>query len=188
MEKNIDRLTKIDLKTEEENVKKYWRKYLKEHDGLELNLAETPKNRRIEEIYARTILLFPLLMNKETGGITSAIEDDKELNNCERYNYCCPRNAIFIANAMDILKMGKDTDKFYKVFCKNTQSRDGMWEQRFFTDGRLAPCWGYGIDETAAVIYGVYNHYIYVQDKKILKDNLKMCEKALKYLEKYIVN
>ncbi len=188
LEKNIDRLTKIDLKTEEENVKKYWRKYLKEHDGLELNLAETPKNRRIEEIYARTILLFPLLMNKETGGITSAIEDDKELNNCERYNYCCPRNAIFIANAMDILKMGKDTDKFYKVFCKNTQSRDGMWEQRFFTDGRLAPCWGYGIDETAAVIYGVYNHYIYVQDKKILKDNLKMCEKALKYLEKYITD
>ncbi len=186
LEKNIDRLTKIDLKTEEENVKKYWRKYLKEHDGLELNLAETPKNRRIEEIYARTILLFPLLMNKETGGITSAIEDDKELNNCERYNYCCPRNAIFIANAMDILKMGKDTDKFYKVFCKNTQSRDGMWEQRFFTDGRLAPCWGYGIDETAAVIYGVYNHYIYVQDKKILKDNLKMCEKALKYLENVI--
>lgn len=188
LEKNIDRLTKIDLKTEEENVKKYWRKYLKEHDGLELNLAETPKNRRIEEIYERTILLFPLLTNKETGGISAAIGADEELNNGGSYNYCWTRNAIFMTDAMDMLKMGKETDKFYKVFCKNTQSRNGMWEQRFFTDGRLAPCSGYDIDETASVIYGVYNHYLYMKDKKILKDNLKMCEKALKYLEKYITD
>lgn len=188
LEKNIDRLTKIDLKTEEENVKKYWRKYLKEHDGLELNLAETPKNRRIEEIYERTILLFPLLTNKETGGISAAIVADEELNNGGSYNYCWTRNAIFMTDAMDMLKMGKETDKFYKVFCKNTQSRNGMWEQRFFTDGRLAPCCGYDIDETASVIYGVYSHYLYIKDKKILKDNLKMCEKALKYLEKYIAD
>lgn len=185
LEKNIDRIKKIDLRTEEENVKKYWIKYLREHDGLELDLAETPKNRRIEEIYERTILLFPLLMNKETGGISAAIEVDEDSS---KYNYCCTRSAIFITNALDILKMGKDTDKFYKVFCKNTQSRDGMWEQRFFTDGRLAPSWGYEIDETASVICGVYNHYKFMKDKKILKDNLKMCEKALKYLEKYITD
>ena len=188
LEKNIDRIKKIDLRTEEENVKKYWIKYLRDHDGLELDLTETPKNRRIEEIYERTILLFPLLMNKETGGISAAIEVDEDFNNCGRYNYCWARNAIFMTNAMDILKMGKDTDKFYKIFCKNTQSRDGMWEQRFFTDGRFAPCWGYEIDETASVIYGVYNHYKFIKDKKILKDNLKMCEKASKYLEKYIID
>ena len=63
-----------------------------------------------------------------------------------------------------------------------------MWEQRFYTDGRLAPCWGYQIDETAAVVFGVYNHYKETQEKKFLKDNLKMCEKAVKYLEKYITN
>ena len=186
LEKNIERIKKIDLKTEQENVKKYWKKYLKTHDGLELELAETPKNRKIKEIYERTILLFPLLTNKETGGISAAIEVDEDLNNCGRYNYCWPRDALFITNAMDSLKMEKESDKFYKVFCKNTQSRDGMWEQRFFTDGRLAPCWGYQIDETANVIYGVYNHYKAVNDKKILKDNLRMCEKALNYLEKYM--
>lgn len=186
LEKNIERIKKIDFKTEEENVRKYWKKYLKEHNGLELNLAETPKNEKIREIYERTILLFPLLTNKETGGTSAALEVDEDLNNCGRYKYCWTRNATFITNAMDILKMGKDVDKFYKVFCKNTQSRDGMWEQRFFTDGRLAPCSGYQIDETASVIYGVYNHYKFVKDKKVLKDNLKMCEKALNYLEKYM--
>ena len=84
--------------------------------------------------------------------------------------------------------MKKDVEKFYKSFCKNTQSRNGMWEQRFYTDGRLAPCWGYQIDETASVVFGVYRHYVQSQDKKFLKDNLKMCEKAIKYLGKYITD
>ena len=73
------------------------------------------------------------------------------------------------------------TEKFYKNFCKNTQNKDGMWEQRFYTDGTLAPCWGYQIDETASVVYGVYQHYLEVKDEKFIKDNLKMCEKAVHF-------
>ncbi|MDO5556135.1 MAG: glycoside hydrolase family 15 protein [Clostridia bacterium] len=84
--------------------------------------------------------------------------------------------------------MEKETEKFYKTFCKMTQSKSGMWEQRFYTDGTLAPCWGYQIDETASVIYGVFNHYEHTKDLKFLKDTLKMCESATKYLKKYIQN
>ena len=61
-----------------------------------------------------------------------------------------------------------------------------MWEQRFYTDGRLAPCWGYQVDETASVVYGVFSHYEHTKDLKFLKDNLKMMENATKFLEKYI--
>lgn len=82
--------------------------------------------------------------------------------------------------------MEKETEKFYKTFCKMTQSKSGMWEQRFYTDGNLAPCWGYQIDETASVVYGVYNHYEHTKNVKFLKDTLKMCESATKYLKKYI--
>lgn len=186
IEKTIDRLKKIDYKTAQEEVKKYWIKYLKNHDGLNLDLSITARNEKIKEIYNRTILLYPLLLNKQTGGIAAAIEIDEKLTKCGRYTYCWPRDAVFIAEAMDILNMSKETEKFYKTFCKTTQSKDGMWEQRFFTDCRLAPCWGYQIDETAAVVYGVYNHFAYINDAKFLKDNLKMCEKAVKFLEKYI--
>lgn len=84
--------------------------------------------------------------------------------------------------------MEKETEKFYKTFCKMTQSKSGMWEQRFYTDGNLAPCWGYQIDETASVIYGLYNHYEHTKNIKFLKDTLKMCENATKYLKQYIQN
>ncbi len=186
IDKTIERIRKIDFKTEYDNVKKYWRKYLKNHDGLNLDLTDTLRNKKITQIYERTILLYPLLTNNETGGISAAIEVDEKLTKCGRYTYCWPRDAVFITKAMDILNMQKEVDRFYKVFCKNTQSRNGMWEQRFFTDGKLAPCWGYQIDETASVVYGVYDHYLKTMDKKFLKDNLKMVEKATKFLKKYL--
>ena len=186
MEDEIDRITKIDLNKEYTSTKAYWRKYVKAHNGLNLKDPENSYEERIFEIYKRSILLFPLLTNSETGGMIAAVEIDEEFTKCGRYAYCWPRDAVFMTKAMDILKMEKETEKFYKAFCKNTQSKNGMWEQRFYTDGKLAPSWGYQIDETASVVYGVYEHYKYSKSEKFLKDNLKMCEKAIDFLKKYV--
>ena len=186
MEDEIDRITKIDLNKEYAQTKAYWRKYVKNHNGLNLKDPQNSYEERIFEIYKRSILLFPLLTNPETGGIIASPEIDEDFTKCGRYAYCWPRDAVFITKAMDIVKMEKETEKFYKVFCKKTQSKNGMWEQRFYTDGKLAPCWGYQIDETASVVYGVYEHYKVTKSEKFLKDNLQMCEKAIDFLKKYL--
>jgi len=181
---DIQELMKLDAKKEFDSTKRYWHKYLKDHSTLDLEkFASTPS---VKKIFDRTILLFPLLVNSKTGGISAGIEIDEEKTKCGRYSYCWPRDAIFITNAMDTLNMTKETDKFYNNFCKNTQSKNGMWEQRFYTDGKLAPCWGYQIDETASVVYGVYNHYLNTKNENFLKNNLKMCEKAIEFLLKYV--
>ncbi|MBR3249786.1 MAG: hypothetical protein IKF83_03705 [Clostridia bacterium] len=186
IEEEIERIKKIDLQKEYSKTKSYWRKYVKDHNGLNIKEPKNSYEEKMQEVYLRSILLFPLLMNSETGGIIAAPEVDEERNFCGRYAYCWPRDAVFITKALDILKMTKETDKFYKIFCKTTQSKNGMWEQRFYTDGKLAPCWGYQIDETASVVYGVYSHYEYTKDEKFLKDNLRMCEKAIEFLKKYV--
>lgn len=166
-------------------TKNYWKKFVKDHEMLELK-NKTEYDKKIKQIYHRTILLYPLLINEETGGISASIEVDEKRTQCGRYSYCWPRDAAFITKALDILEMEKETEKFYKSFCKNTQGKSGMWEQRFYTSGRLAPCWGYQIDETASVIYGVYEHYDRTRNIKFLKDNLKMLERATKFLQKYV--
>ena len=186
MEDEIDRITKIDLNKEYTTTKAYWRKYLKAHNGLNLKEPQNSYEERIFEIYKRSILLFPLLTNPETGGIIASPEIDEDFTRCGRYAYCWPRDAVFVTKAMDIVNMEKETEKFYKVFCKKTQSKNGMWEQRFFTDGKLAPCWGYQVDETASVVYGVYEHYKVTKSEKFLKDNLHMCERAIDFLKKYL--
>lgn len=186
IEDEIERIKRIDFEKEYMNTKLYWRKYVKQHNGLKIKEPENSYDERIYEIYKRSILLFPLLTNVDTGAIIASPEIDENFTKCGRYAYCWPRDAVFMTKAMDILKMNKETEKFYKVFCKKTQSKNGMWEQRFYTDGKLAPCWGYQVDETASVVYGVYEHYKYTKSEKFLKENLPMCEKAIDFLKRYV--
>ena len=186
LDDTIDNLKRIDSGKEYNQVKRYWSKYLEEHNKTDLTGIDEKIVNKLTQIYKRTILLFPLLQNSETGGITAAIEVDEKRNKSGRYSYCWPRDAVFVTKAMDELNMYDETEKFYKTFCKNTQSKNGMWEQRFYTDGKLAPCWGYQIDETASVVYGIYEHYKVKKDEKFLYNNLKMCENAINFLLKYL--
>lgn len=193
---DVEKIRKIDINKELKSVEKYWKNYVKEHDGLEILTKKEKwqklitgkqvvdeetykKYEQMKNIYTRSILLFPLLSNKETGGISAALEVDEERDKCGRYSYCWPRDAVFVTKALDILNMHEETEKFYTIFSKNTQSKNGMWEQRFYTDGRLAPCWGYQIDETASIVYGVYEHYKQTKDKNFLKQTYPMCQKAI---------
>ena len=188
MWKNIENIRKQDVAGEQISVQKYWKKYVKDHTNIELKEENSEYNQKFNQVYKRSILLFPLLTNKTTGGVAAAVEVDEDRTQCGRYGYCWPRDAVFITRAFDKVKMQKETDKFYKNFCKNTQSKNGMWEQRFYTDGRLAPCWGYQIDETAGVVYGINEHYKATGDKKFLKETLKMSENAVKFLFVYMDN
>lgn len=194
-ENEIEQIKKLDIEKEEKKLKNYWNNYVKEHDGLEILKQKDNKiekifdkeiYEKIKQIYIRTILLYPLLTNNKTGGISAAIEVDEERNYSGRYSYCWPRDAVFITKALDILKMYNETEMFYKNFCKKTQSKNGMWEQRFYTDGNLAPCWGYQIDETASVVFGIYRHYIDTNSIEFLEDTYEMCSKAIEFLKKYI--
>ena len=186
LDDELNRIKNLNVNNLEENTINFWRNYVKEHDKLKINNKELSE--KIKQIYNRTILLFPLLINEKTGGISAGIEVDESRTKCGRYSYCWPRDAVFITEALDIVGMSDEANKFYSIFCKMTQSKNGMWEQRFFTDGRLAPCWGYQIDETASVIFGSYAHYKFMKDINFLKNNLKMYENAITFLQNYIDN
>lgn len=114
-------IKKVNPEVELEKTKKYWIKYLYDHKNIILN----ENNLKVEQIYKRSILLFPLLTNKETGGIEAAVEVDENMHKCGRYSYCWPRDAVFITRALDACDMGDLSSKFYKEFCKNTQSKNG---------------------------------------------------------------
>lgn len=184
IQKKIDKIKRFEIDKKINETSKYWKKYVQDHINIDINNF----NDKVNTIYKRSILLFPLLTNSETGGIVAAPEIDEEKTMCGGYAYCWPRDSVFVTKALDLLKMQNISDNFYLKFCKNTQSDNGMWEQRFFTSGNLAPCWGYQVDETASVIYGINEHYKVTKDIEFLKSSLKMCEKACDFLFKYIEN
>ncbi len=192
--KEIDEIKEYDTYKLIMDTKNYWKRYVKKHDVIKVKYDDEIYNAKIQKILNRTILLFPLLVNEETGGIIAALEVDEEKDFCGRYAYCWPRDAVTISQALDMVGMYKDADNFYNIFLRKTQSKNGMWEQRFYTDGRLAPCWGYQIDETASVVSGLYQHFkikefrLKERDIEFLKSNLKMCENAIEFLKNYIDN
>lgn len=57
-------------------------------------------------------------MNEETGGIIASPEVDEELSQCGRYAYCWPRDAVFITQALDILKRIKKQINFIVNFAE----------------------------------------------------------------------
>ena len=195
LEEEINELRKINVQKEIAKVESYWRRFLEKHDTLKLKAEEGNKfKNELLKIYKRTILYMPLLINEKTGAISASLEVDEERDKSGRYSYSWPRDCIMIYDAINKLGFDDLCKKYYEVFLKKTQSKNGMWEQRFFTDGSLAPCWGYQVDETAIVVFEAYEFYKFEckkngkKDTKFLKDNLKMLEKATDFLEKYINN
>ena len=83
-EDEIERVRRIDFNKEYNDTKSYWRKYVKSHNGLNLKDPENSYDEKIQDIYRRTILLFPLLTNQSTGGIIAAPEVDEDLTQCGR--------------------------------------------------------------------------------------------------------
>ena len=192
--KEVDKIRDTNVNKELEKTIKYWENFVSKHDGLDIfSNSKKWKEKisldmydKIKKVYARTILLFPLLTNSKTGGISAALETDEQRKYSGRYSYCWPRDATFITKALDILQMQDITDKFYTKFSRITQSENGMWEQRFYTDGTLAPCWGYQIDETASIVYGVYEHYKNTKNKEFLNETYEMCKKAIDSLGTFL--
>ena len=79
----IEQLKKIDTKKELQNTKQYWKKYVKEHIVHEIEENSVYKE-KVNNIYKRTILLYPLLSNTQTGGIAAAMEIDEEFLKCRK--------------------------------------------------------------------------------------------------------
>lgn len=137
-------------------TKKYWEDYLNKYsaNGILKDLNKIKE----KEIVERTILMYALLSNPKTGAVLASPDVDEYFECCGRYGYCWPRDALFINKALNILGMKNLTDKFYDIWARKAQFDSGIFEQRYYSNGELAPSWGIQIDETAAILIGIYEN------------------------------
>ncbi len=151
-------------------TKVYWREYLE--NRLNFYIGNSKYTNKEIDIIERTILMYALLTNKDTGAVLASPDVDEEFTKCGRYGYCWPRDALFINEAMIELGMEDEVNKFYSIWANKAQLDTGLFEQRYYSNGELAPSWGLQIDETASVIIGI-------SKLKNNKDYYKIVEKAL---------
>lgn len=149
-----------------ESTKKYWDNYLEKfRDNIVYQNINKIKEK---EIIDRTILMFALVSNPETGATLASPDVDENFEFCGRYGYCWPRDALFINKSLNILGLKKHTEKFYSVWAPKAQLKSGLFEQRYYSSGELAPSWGVQIDETAAVVLGVYENGTYKEHAELI--------------------
>ena len=174
--KMVETVREIDTNLMYEDTKKYW------HNVINKSNMYNFKNDKEKEIYIRSILTLLMYTNNSTGGTIAALEVDEKLEKCGRYAYCWPRDAMYFMNAYNVAGLKEIANIFYTKFVPCTQSENGMWEQRFYTDTSFGPSWGEQTDQTASMIIGLIQQYNYVKDKKLRVIMNNSIEKGIKYL------
>jgi glucoamylase len=148
----------------------YWRVWLEKGKRSLPNLG----NGRLEELYLRSILLLKLLQDRKYGSFIAAptLEPD--------YRYCWPRDAVYLAWALDRCGYHDEARHFYR-WCQRTQMHDGLWYQNHYTDGRRH--WaGIQVDQVATVIWGAWQHFHLTGDRSFLVEMWPTLQRAADYL------
>ncbi|MEZ0537245.1 glycoside hydrolase family 15 protein [Caldicellulosiruptoraceae bacterium PP1] len=177
--RKINKLRKMGYESIYQDNVTYWEYRF---NRLNLNVAT---DESINSIVKRSAYVFYLLQNRETGGIIAAPEFDEEFSKCGGYGFSWGRDAAFITVSMDKLGMHDEVEKFYN-FKFSCQEADGSWNQRYWTDGTLAPSWGIQIDETASIIWGFIKHCEENEKYHLIEKYKKNLQKAIEFLLKNI--
>ncbi|MBI2558767.1 glycoside hydrolase family 15 protein [Candidatus Woesearchaeota archaeon] len=113
------------------------------------------------------------------GAIIAASDSDNLQFNRDTYNYVWPRDGALIALALQKAGYYELVENFY-IFCKNVLSKYGCFLHKYNPDGSLGSSWHPWIkdekpqlpiqeDETALVIYALWEYYEKTKDKAFIE-------------------
>ncbi len=160
-------------------TRNYWHDYLRSCKGVKSG------NDKADRVYRRSLLMFGLMADKNTGGLLASPEIDEGFTQCGRYAFCWGRDAAFITQALDEAGLYQDTARFYD-WAVRVQDTEGFWHQRYHMNGNLAPSWGIQIDETGSVLFGMLKHYHATKDRLFLDRMWPAVVRAADFLKGFI--
>jgi glucoamylase len=134
----------------------------------------------LNRLVNRSLLVLKLLTDQNHGGIIAAPCMEPE------YRFCWPRDATYVAYALDLCGFHDEAEKFYH-WCRRAQEPEGGLYQRYYIEARIrGPCWSSQIDEVATVIWGIGKHFDLTGDRSFIESMWVMIEKASDFICKNI--
>ncbi len=147
--------------------------------------------------------LFVLRSHTDNRGSVIASADSEMIEyGKDDYSYMWPRDAAFIVNTLDFAGFTEVTKPFF-LFCKEVLHEDGYLHHRFRSDQSLGSTWHSTTsqqewmkdrmlqlpiqeDETASVIFALWNHYQATKDLEFIELLYKpLIEKAADFLVRF---
>ncbi len=143
----------------------YYNVWIKEKRDLKYDIPED-----IQKLYQRSLFIINAHVDRNGAIIASADSSIFERFNKDHYSYSWPRDNAFIVMALDGAGLGHISKKFFE-FASRTITRRGYFLQKYSPDGSFGSSWHpwsdtnrnpqlpIQEDETALVIWALYNHY-----------------------------
>lgn len=167
----------------------YWKLWVdKEH----LNYSLLPE--KVARLYKRSLLICRTLINN-CGSIIAANDSDVIYFNRDTYSYMWPRDGALVAYGLDCAGYSV-TSNFYS-FCAKIIEKDGFFLHKYTPSGSVASTWHPWVkegkaqlpiqeDETALVIWALWNHYQCFKDVEFIKPLYKpLIKRAADFMMNY---
>jgi len=137
----------------------------------------------VRNLYDRSLITLRLLTDSASGGIIAAPECDPDFRSCGGYGPCWPRDGAFIGYALDSIGQYDHARVFYD-WALRVQSASGVWYQRYYVNGQLAPTWGLvQFDETGAVVWAMSRHVQLTGDMSFGQKAFAQLIRACEYMQ-----
>lgn len=122
-------------------------------DAARIANAAPPLQQTVARLYERSLLVFDALSDRETGAVIAAPELDPARLHSGGYGFVWARDLAFVILAL-LASDRYDLARRALQWLPRAQEPEGLWAQRHWTDGTVAPTWcAHQIDETGSVVF-----------------------------------
>jgi GH15 family glucan-1,4-alpha-glucosidase len=167
----------------------YWKLWV---DKERLNYDLLPE--KVARLYRRSLLICRTQINN-CGSIIAANDSDVILFNRDTYSYMWPRDGALVAYGLDCAGYNITTNFF--SLCGNIIEKGGFFLHKYTPSGSLASSWHPWLkegkpqlpiqeDETALVLWSLWNHYRCFRDIEFIKPLYKpLIKRAADFMMNY---
>ncbi len=146
-------------------------------------------------LFKRSLMFMRAHVDRD-GAIIASIDSDMLQYGLDTYSYMWPRDSAYVAHALDLAGDTTVSRKFFE-FCTGLIHEKGYFMHKYFPDGALGSSWHPWLkdgqvqlpiqeDETALVIWAMYEHYMQSKDLDFLEAMyVPLLEKAANFLVRY---
>jgi glucoamylase len=149
----------------------YWKLWASKE---EFNRGDLPE--KLSDLYKKSLLICRTHINNN-GSIIAANDSDAVYFNRDTYSYMWPRDGALVAYAFDLA--GYNMEVFYR-FCSQIVEKEGYFLHKYTPKGSFASSWHPWVregkpklpiqeDETALVIWALWNHYTIFKDLELIR-------------------
>jgi glucoamylase len=136
----------------------------------------------VRALYRRTLLVLDLLADRDTGGVIAAPEVDRDFESSGGYGFVWGRDLAFIVLAFLAAGRSDLASRALRWF-PTAQEPEGLWLQRHWTDGSLAPSWcRHQLDETGAILFAYEAAWRTLHDDVLDADLWPSARRAAEFL------